>query len=483
MCFGQTQTNQTNTSGTSSADSTGTSSADAYSTSDATSSAGTGASSAGTTTGGAAGTTSYTANSSLYNQALQNLGYYNSITGNMPLQGVANFSNQQQASFDAAGNLLNSGVPYLNQAAASLGNFTSAATPQIGTQNIAGMMSPFMNQYVGMALQPQIQGLNQQFAAQDQNLNSQATASGAFGDSRAGVQAANLTNQQNQAMTGLLGQAYTSAFNTALGGASQQASLNQQGQTTNAQLQQQAIQNQLAAAAGYAGLGNYALGSQEGIINLNNTYGAQQTSQTQAGLNALFQQQYTEPLSALGVGDQALQVAAGVIPATVSSSGTTSGTTAGSATGYQTGTQTGATSGTQTGTTSASQAATGTQQSTTYQPNNWGLSLLGTVAGGLAGNAGLGLSLGNNLFGGGGNGLLLSDERLKEDIHEIGELADGQQLYSFRYRGDPTSTVHVGLMAQEVEQIEPDAVSIQNGGYRAVDYGKATWLARALAEA
>ena len=65
----------------------------------------------------------------------------------------------------------------------------------------------------------------------------------------------------------------------------------------------------------------------------------------------------------------------------------------------------------------------------------------------------------------------LSDERAKEDIAPVGELHDGQTVYRYRYKGDPQ--VQIGLMAQEVEETNPEAVH-ESGGLKFVDYGAAT---------
>lgn len=64
-----------------------------------------------------------------------------------------------------------------------------------------------------------------------------------------------------------------------------------------------------------------------------------------------------------------------------------------------------------------------------------------------------------------------SDIRMKENIRHIGHTNDGQRLYLFTYKHDPT-TPHVGLMAQEVEKSRPDAV-VEIGGMKHVDYAKA----------
>lgn len=68
----------------------------------------------------------------------------------------------------------------------------------------------------------------------------------------------------------------------------------------------------------------------------------------------------------------------------------------------------------------------------------------------------------------------LSDERAKTDIEEIGKMADGQIMYRYRYKDDPTGTVHVGPMAQEVEEAHPEAVGETEGGLLTVNMDAAT---------
>lgn len=73
-----------------------------------------------------------------------------------------------------------------------------------------------------------------------------------------------------------------------------------------------------------------------------------------------------------------------------------------------------------------------------------------------------------------------SDARLKEDIARVGALADGTPVYRYRFRGSPQ--FEIGLIAQEVEQRMPDAVS-EFRGAKMVDYGVATERAVAIANA
>lgn len=70
---------------------------------------------------------------------------------------------------------------------------------------------------------------------------------------------------------------------------------------------------------------------------------------------------------------------------------------------------------------------------------------------------------------------LLSDERAKDGIEEIGAMADGQKIYRWRYKDDPSGTIHVGPIAQEVERKVPGAVDDDGpGGMLTVNMDAAT---------
>jgi len=75
---------------------------------------------------------------------------------------------------------------------------------------------------------------------------------------------------------------------------------------------------------------------------------------------------------------------------------------------------------------------------------------------------------------------IFSDEDLKTDIEPVGKLYDGQEIYRYKYVDDPNTT-HIGLIAQQVEDVEPDAVA-DIAGFKAVDYRRATEFASKLAE-
>ena len=82
-----------------------------------------------------------------------------------------------------------------------------------------------------------------------------------------------------------------------------------------------------------------------------------------------------------------------------------------------------------------------------------------------------------------------SDIQLKEDVTPLMRLDNGLELYRFRYKGsDPT--LYVGVMAQEVQKIDPSAVSRDRDGYLLVDYDRLglkfmtweEWMKRSVGE-
>jgi Protein of unknown function (DUF3300)/Chaperone of endosialidase len=71
---------------------------------------------------------------------------------------------------------------------------------------------------------------------------------------------------------------------------------------------------------------------------------------------------------------------------------------------------------------------------------------------------------------GGRGGGRRSDIRLKHDIVLLGRLENGLGFYRFAYNGE--SRQYVGVMAQEVQEVAPSAVTRDREGYLRVDYSK-----------
>ena len=69
--------------------------------------------------------------------------------------------------------------------------------------------------------------------------------------------------------------------------------------------------------------------------------------------------------------------------------------------------------------------------------------------------------------GGGGR---RSDIRLKHDITLLGRLDNGLGFYRFAYDG--SDKAYVGVIAQEVQTVEPEAVVVGRDGYFRVLYGR-----------
>jgi len=66
--------------------------------------------------------------------------------------------------------------------------------------------------------------------------------------------------------------------------------------------------------------------------------------------------------------------------------------------------------------------------------------------------------------------LFASDRRLKTDVFKLYTRPDGLGVYLYRYFG--WAQRFIGVMAQEVREIMPDAVVTMPNGYLAVDYGR-----------
>jgi hypothetical protein len=93
--------------------------------------------------------------------------------------------------------------------------------------------------------------------------------------------------------------------------------------------------------------------------------------------------------------------------------------------------------------------------------------------GGMPGGFGGGGMRGGDGFGGGGRGgggARRSDMRLKHDIVLLGRLDDGLGYYRFVYYGGHTA--YIGVMAQEVQIVMPEAVMRGADGYMRVSYDR-----------
>jgi hypothetical protein len=80
------------------------------------------------------------------------------------------------------------------------------------------------------------------------------------------------------------------------------------------------------------------------------------------------------------------------------------------------------------------------------------------------------------LMGLGGAGIMaFSDIRMKENIKHIYWLPNGLPVYTYEYKPEFKDIaghgVHIGVMAQEAELVQPEAVITNSDGYKMVNYG------------
>jgi hypothetical protein len=79
-----------------------------------------------------------------------------------------------------------------------------------------------------------------------------------------------------------------------------------------------------------------------------------------------------------------------------------------------------------------------------------------------------------NIFGTlgqlGSSAMMFSDRRLKRDEVCVGKLVSGLPIYTFRYWWSRKR--HIGVMAQDVLRVIPDAVHKHWSGFLMVDYSK-----------
>ena len=74
-------------------------------------------------------------------------------------------------------------------------------------------------------------------------------------------------------------------------------------------------------------------------------------------------------------------------------------------------------------------------------------------------------------LGSAGISFKFSDRRMKTDARKVGKLDNGLDVWLFRYKGD--DRFQIGVMADEVAGVHPDAVVDTKSGFKAVNYERA----------
>ena len=393
------------------------------------------------------GTTTQATQSSSVNQipqwvsdaGQQNYAFAQNVA-NQPLtqyqgQMVADVSPQTQQSWDLAAQSGNVGqdqygasqAGYLNSLGQNVQNVTDPGNAaSVKASTIAGTnLSPYLNPYTQNVIDSTMPIYQQALGQQQVGNQNAASGANAFGGSRMGVQQGVTQAQGAQGMAQMAAGLNQANFQQAQAAAqtdaatrnqvgeanqaNQQTNLNRNlaAQTTNQGAAQAKINSDILSSQGLANLGDSQVKANAANYTMLSQAGAAQQGQAQDQINAQmakFQQANSYPQQQLAT----LLSALGMTP-------------------HDT-------------------ATTGTSNTQTTTPTNWGQ--LATQ----------GLSTLGSLFAG-------SDETMKTDVTKLGkDPKTGLQLHAFRYKGDPkTYPKVVGPMAQEVEDKFPGMTKKQGG--------------------
>lgn len=232
---------------------------------------------------------------------------------------VAGFTGDQSNAFQALRNFISSG-----SGGQAFQNYANAGAQRVSSERSVdengrlGSVADYMNPYVEGALQPALAKIQESADAARKRLGASATSSGAFGDARHGIQEANLDANTSQAIGDTAASFMNNAFNQAMG--QRQTDLNRFGATdmANAQFNEQALNRLLTGTQ--AGNQNTLQGIQSLLAS-----GSLQQQNQQSGLDALYQdfmRQYGHDANMLNAASGAL----GRLPYSQTVNGTTTTT-------------------------------------------------------------------------------------------------------------------------------------------------------------
>lgn len=237
-----------------------------------------------------------------------NLGFAQNLANqpfNAPLQGVAGFSPLQSQGFSAISDLAsapNANNPFYSTIANDYANYGSAPGSKIyapsvlggGTNAFTANLSDYVDPNLAFELNPTLQNITRQANIAKfgpGGVGASATAAGAFGDARQGVENANVDEaamrQAAQATAGAYQNAFTNAAN--LRGIDVSNLIGTQ--STNAGLNEQMLNRLLGSGNALSNLAQYQTGTGLTLGNALLQAGGQQQQNQQKILNAVYNQQ------------------------------------------------------------------------------------------------------------------------------------------------------------------------------------------------
>jgi hypothetical protein len=344
-----------------------------------------------------------------------------------------------------------------------LGNYAALGLAAAGTGQVNAAdldINRYMSPYNEAVVQSTLGNLRQEQGSERADQRDSQILGGSFGGDRSGVASANMARQQNMAYGQVAGNLYNANYGQALSTAAQQQDTrlraeqaNRAALSTGAQniagISQQMFNQGDAAAKGNLGIGQQIYNQGQGLAGTQMAGGQQLynqatgTASANAGLAsgmASTAAGTAGALGQLGTQQQQNQIAQGT-----------------------------------------AQVAAGTVEQQTRQAQDTAeyeqflqekgypfqtAQFLANIAMGTGAQSGSTTNTVNSTAQ-----PYFSDERLKENMVPIGTTNDGQPIYRYNYKGDPST--QIGLSAQETEKHHPDAVGLASG-YKTVDYDAAT---------
>jgi len=271
-------------------------------------------------------------------------------------------------------------------------------------------LQQYQNPYTQQVIDTQAQDVLRNAQLGLNQLGAQAQRAGAFGGSRHGVAMGEIGRGVAQTLGQQSAQLRQAGFQNAQQMAQQDIASRMQADLANQQAGLSGAQMRLGASAQMGDLSNLGFGMGQTINQNMMQQGAMQRALNQQLID-VAQQRYAErmglPQQTIGYVSQAL--GASPIPQS---------------------------------------------QTTTKQPGLFDYLTLGTTA----------------------YGYSMSDIRLKKDIEKVGKLKNGLNIYMWKWKdsakglGLPLKTT-IGVIAQEVQKLKPEAVKQHKSGYLMVDYG------------
>lgn len=392
--------------------------------------------------------------------------------------------------------------PAYQKALADTAAVYAGFSPEQYQASVQGYLSPYIANVVD-ATAAQMQNVNEQ---QQQKLLGSKIGAGSFGSDRANFGLAALQNQQNLAMGQVLGallqSGYSDAAKNYMAALNSQGALAKQYGQLGGEAQQALINAGLAQQTAAKNISDIAAQKMAGATS----YGALGTAAQNAALQGVGLEQANALLyGKLGTGaqDAAMQAAElqgklgsqmGTLGSQYQTAATQRAQEALKASQLQGSLASDAQASSIAGNEAALKASTAeyavkqAQDAADYQQKMLeqaypyqNLANFANLAYGLGSQGGTSstttpvgndissiLGIGTSLMG----LLSASDERLKDNMHPIGETYDGQKIYRFNYKGDPKT--QVGFSAQETEKHHPESVYKTKEGIRLVDYDQAT---------